>query len=103
MPKVNSDWKSKTESFYYCFYHVYTVKHVNYHHVILKLKPDEVELVNTLDCDTYQYRLISIQQLFLDEKALAGEIIRGLVMDGESLLKRIKAQQKKSISTENSK
>lgn len=94
MPRTASNWKPKGEAYYLCYYHVLTVKDRNYHHVIMKLDPDEVEKINTLDRDDYQYRLISAQQIFLDEKLMQEQIIRGLVMDGESLLKRFKAQQK---------
>jgi hypothetical protein len=67
--------------------------------VILKISEKEIELVRSLDADSYQYCLISAQPVFLDEQDQAELIIRGLIMDGESLLKRFKAQHKKSIST----
>jgi hypothetical protein len=85
------------EHFFYCFYHVLSLKHTNYHHVLIKT--DDVELIKVLDTDHYQYRLISAQSVFLDEEDRGKLIIRGLIMDGESLLKRFKAQQTKSIQT----
>jgi hypothetical protein len=94
MQKINSDWKSASEAYYLCYYHILTVKHRNYHHVIMKMTPDEVESINTLDADDYQYRLISAQLLHVQEKHLTEPIIQALVMDGESLLKRFKAQHK---------
>ena len=92
MQKTVSDRKSAKEVYYFCYYHVLTVKHRNYHHVVMKLRPDDLDQINTLDCDEYQYRLISAVPI--SDEEVAGQIIRGLVMDGESLLKRFKAQQK---------
>lgn len=85
------------EIFYYCFYNIFSTKHTNYHHVILKLTEDDLEIIKSLDAETYQYCLISANPIYLDEVDQAKLIIRGLIMDGESLLKRFKAQQKKSI------
>jgi hypothetical protein len=90
---------SSNSVYYYCFYHIFSVKHTNYHHVIMRLTEEELEQVKTLDADSYQYCLISAQPVFLDEEDAAELINRGLIMDGESLLKRFKAQHKKSIST----
>jgi hypothetical protein len=58
----------------------------------MSLTEDELEMVKSLDANNYQYKLISAQPIFLDEEDLAQLIIKGLAMDGESLLKRFKAQ-----------
>lgn len=81
------------EHYFYCLYNIYTLKHTNYHHVLMKV--DNIDSIKTLDADQYQYCLISAQPVFLDEEARQGLIIRGLIMDGESLFKRFKAQQSK--------
>jgi len=95
---VQTNSKPSTEGVYqYCQYHIYSVKHTNHHHVLIQT--DDLDLIKTLDADVYQYCLISSQQVFLDPQELGGVIIRGLVMDGESLLRRFKAQQNKTIQT----
>ena len=81
---------------YFCFYHVYTIKHTNYHHVIIST--DDLDVIKSMDSDTYQYCLISALPVNLDQRDLeSNPIIRGLVMDGESLFKRFKAQRNKQI------
>ncbi len=85
--------------YYFCFYRQYFRNgHVNHHHVIIQT--EDSDLLTVLDESDYQYRLISLHPVVLTTEDLDGLIIRGLVMDGESLLKRFKAQQnKKSIQT----
>lgn len=95
--QISKKVKQSEEVFHYCFYHIYTLKHTNYHHVIMKYDPDDkeiAEVIKSLDAEQYQYKLISAQPIFLDEEKQAELIIRGLIMDGESLLKRLKAQVK---------
>jgi|SRR5690606_8911073 len=86
------------EVYYYCFYRIFTVKHTNNHHVIIKIRESELDMIKSLEGDSYQYCLISALPVFLDEEDLQNVIIRGLAMDGESLLKRFKAQQRKNHS-----
>lgn len=96
-----SSKQDKQEVYHWCFYHVYSGKHVNYHHVIMKFALDELNMVKSLEGENYQYCLISAQPYFIDEMNQEELIIRGLIMDGESLLKRFKSATKKSISTSN--
>lgn len=82
---------NEREIFYYCFYNVFTsIGHTNKHHVIISIAPSMIDVLNTIDESIYQYRLISAQPVHLDEKEAGSLIIRGLIMDGESLLKRLK-------------
>lgn len=85
------------ELFYYCYYHIYNLKGVHYHHVIIKIKTEDLSLINTYDEHEYQYKLISAQAVYLDEQQQAEVINRGLIMDGESLLSKIKNAQRKLI------
>lgn len=87
------------EIYHYCFYRIFTVKHTNNHHVIIKIRSSELDMIKQLEGDSYTYCLISAQPVFLDEQDLQDVIIRGLAMDGESLLKRFKAQQRKNHSS----
>jgi hypothetical protein len=96
---MEQDSKLPNEYFLYCFYHVYSLRHTNYHHVLMKIKNDD--LIKVLDTDHYQYRLISATPVYLDEEEQAKLIIRGLIMDGESLLKRFKAQEKNPFKLSN--
>lgn len=86
--------------YYYCFYRIFTKKHVNHHHVLIRCEEEFLGHINVLDTDEYQYRLISMSPKFLSEEDQADSIHRGLIMDGESLLSRFKAQQK-TIQHEN--
>lgn len=102
MQQSHSDAVGDEAEYHFCFYHVLTVKHANYHHVIMKLTEEELEMIKSLNADTYSYCLISAQPVRLSDSAVAADlIIRGLIMDGESLLKRFKAQHKKIHSTSN--
>ena len=74
---------------YLCFYHLYIGQHVNYHHVIMLCTPKE--LVN-LEYNDYMYLLKSSKAVYLTPEQEGDEITHKLIMDGESLLKRIKKQ-----------
>lgn len=74
---------------YHCFFQVYIGAHVHYHHVIMECYP--TDLVN-LEENDYMYLLRSSKAVYLTQEDLKNEYVRGLVMDGESLLKRIKKQ-----------
>ena len=67
---------------------------MHYHHVIIPAEDES--LIVDLETDQYTYFLKSIRPLDLSEKDKELLIIRGLIMDGESLFKRIK----KSINNE---
>lgn len=77
------------EEYYYCLYHIYCEKHTNYHHVILKAR--DITEFRYLDCNHYQYYLTSSHLIPLTDKDKEVLIIKGLLMDGESLAKRFKA------------
>lgn len=81
----------RKSSFYYCFYHVRQNKHLNYHHVLIPAEhvEDEVQL-KKLEGDGYIYYLMSLVPVLLTESEMRTPINRPLIMDGESLWKRLK-------------
>lgn len=74
---------------YFCFFQVYVGNHVHYHHVIMECLP--TDLVN-LEENSYMYLLRTSKAVYLSPEDLTNEYVRALVMDGESLLKRIRKQ-----------
>lgn len=85
-------------NYYFCFFHIHSLKHVNYHHVIIKADSDKE--ITGICSDTYQYELISTKEIGpFSEDDLKNEVYRRLIMDGESLLKRIKKNRKKLLLT----
>lgn len=74
---------------YLCYYHIYCGQHVNYHHVIMRCDPQEI--VN-LEFNEYMYLLKSSKAVYLTPELQGNNMIKGLIMDGESLLKRIRKQ-----------
>lgn len=80
------DDKNKIEQYYYCLYHIYIGKHVMYHHVILR--SHDINEFKYMDAGQYQYYQISSMIIPLTDKDKDVLIIKGLLMDGESLAKR---------------
>lgn len=81
--------------YFFCFYHIYQGEHINYHHVIIET--DDLEEVQTLEAPGYQYILMSSSEIFLTERDMKMDLIKSLMMDGESLLKRLKKYNKEQI------
>jgi hypothetical protein len=84
--------KTETKySFLYCFYNVRQKKHVNYHHVLIpaELITNE-EYLKRLEGDGYEYLLFSQVPILLTETERRSDINKPLIMDGESLWKRLK-------------
>lgn len=82
-------------SYYYCFYHVYAhSKHVNFHHVLMKVFSDEN--IKELRGPDYSYFLFSATPVWLSEDDRRSVINKGLIQDGETLLRRFRAQQNKN-------
>lgn len=86
-------------SFYYCFYHIRQGGHVNYHHVLIpaELVSEEAKL-KRLEGDGYVYYLMSLVPILLNESETRSIINRPLIMDGESLWKRLK-KSNRSLNT----
>lgn len=80
--------------FYLCFYHVYFGHHVNYHHVLIS--ESEEEHITDLNAGEYLYNLRSRVPMKLTSEELGNAVIKGLVMDGESLTKRLKKFNKQA-------
>jgi hypothetical protein len=78
-------------SFLFCFYNIRQGKHVNYHHVLIpaELITNE-EYLKRLEGDGYEYLLFSQVPILLTETERRSDINKPLIMDGESLWKRIK-------------
>jgi hypothetical protein len=83
------------EIFLLCFYHIRQGGHVNYHHVVIpsRLVTDE-EVLKRLEGDGYTYYLMSSVPVLLTLSEQKNDIIKSLIMDGESLWKRLKKKQK---------
>lgn len=81
----------KKHSFFYCFYHIRQGKHLNYHHVLVPAEMvfDE-ELLTRLEGDGYVYYLMAKVPVLMTETETKTIINRPLIMDGESLWKRLK-------------
>jgi hypothetical protein len=81
----------KKSSFIYCFYHIRQGKHLNYHHVLIPVEcVSDENLLQRLEGDGYVYYLMSIVPILLTESEQKSPINRPLIMDGESLWKRMK-------------
>lgn len=79
----------------FCFYHIRQGKHLNYHHVlILSEMVHEEDALKRLDGDGYVYYLMSCVPVLLTASDIKNEILRPLIMDGESLWKRMKKNHK---------
>lgn len=88
------DLNEKNEQYYFCLFHIFCGKHINFHHVVLKTH--DLEKFRYLDAGPYQYFLISSHLIPLTDKDKEVLILKGLLMDGESLEKRFnKAERQK--------
>jgi hypothetical protein len=81
----------RKRTFLYCFYQIRQNKHVNFHHVLIPLDLiTNEEYLKNLKGDGYEYFLMSQVPILLSESEYRSEINRPLIMDGESLWKRMK-------------
>lgn len=90
----------------FCFYHIRQGKHLNYHHVLIPADfVEDEEALKKLDGEGYVYYLISCVPVLLTESEAKSQIAKPLIMDGESLWKRLKKNFKnrlpKQMSNEN--
>jgi len=81
----------KRDLFFYCFYRIQQGKHLNYHHVLIpaELITNE-EYLKRLEGDGYIYYLTSQVSVLLNQSERRSDINKPLIMDGESLWKRLK-------------
>ena len=77
--------------YWFCYYHQYAGKQVNYHHVIIKA---ELETIGDIVFEDCSYFIREITQIHLSEKDTELKYYKDLIMDGESLLKKMKAATK---------
>lgn len=79
----------------FCFYHIRQGKHLNYHHVLIPAEMVmEEKALERLDGDGYVYYLMSCVPVLLTASEIRSDIIKPLIMDGESLWKRLKKNYK---------
>lgn len=88
----------KKKLFLFCFYQIRQNGHLNFHHVLIPLELIEDDrALRRLDGDGYVYYLMSQVPVLLTSSEMKSEINRPLIMDGESLWKRLK----KNFKTQN--
>lgn len=87
-------------NYYFCFFHIHNSKHTNYHHVIIKAE-SSMEIMDVVS-ESYRYELINVDQITnLSDNQLEDEVYKRLIMDGESLLKRIKKHKTNLFKSKN--
>lgn len=74
-------------NYWFCYYHLYIGHHINYHHVIIKANRDEIADITFND---YMYIVKEVTEIHLSEKDAEMKYFKNLIMDGESLLKRMR-------------
>lgn len=78
------------KTYLFCYFHQRCGGHLNHHHVLIS-KGEEVDSFRTKH---YRYILKKVEEVSLSDEDRAQLVIKHLVMDGESLLKRIKKSKK---------
>lgn len=74
-------------NYWFCYYQVYIGSHVNYHHVIIRANRAEIGNVVLED---FGYYLREVTRIHLSEKDAELKYYKSLIMDGESLLRKMR-------------
>lgn len=77
--------------YWFCYYHQYIGRQVNYHHVIIRA---ELEEIGNIVFEDHSYYIKEVTQIHLSDKDAELKYYRSLIMDGESLFKKMKTAKK---------